>query len=124
MVPTTLLNRINEYPFLDQLSSIYQEKEFKLFLVGGAVRDFILDIDTTDFDFTTNASPEESLKLLNENGFRTTKIGIKSLNVIDEIAVPKLRQGTIISLPFLSRVTTTILFQGYLKKGLALFHIP
>ena len=77
MVPTTLLNRINEYPFLDQLSSIYQEKEFKLFLVGGAVRDFILDIDTTDFDFTTNASPEESLKLLNENGFRTTKIGIK-----------------------------------------------
>ena len=77
MVPTTLLNRINEYPFLDQLSSIYKEKEFKLFLVGGAVRDFILDIDTTDFDFTTNASPEESLKLLNENGFKTTKIGIK-----------------------------------------------
>ena len=77
MVPTTLLNRIDEYPFLDQLSSIYEEKKFKIFLVGGAVRDFILDIDTIDFDFTTDAPPEESLNLLHENGFKTTKIGIK-----------------------------------------------
>ena len=44
-------------------------------IVGGAVRDGILDIDTKDFDFTTNATPEESIGLLNSNGYKTTEIG-------------------------------------------------
>ena len=77
MVPTTLINRIEENPFLMELSSLFNDNQFSFYLVGGAVRDFILDIDTKDFDFTTNATPEESKKLLEENNYKTTNIGIK-----------------------------------------------
>ena len=77
MVPTTLINRTEENPFLMELSSLFNDNQFSFYLVGGAVRDFILDIDTKDFDFTTNATPEESKKLLEENNYKTTNIGIK-----------------------------------------------
>ncbi|MDC2999129.1 CCA tRNA nucleotidyltransferase [Acidimicrobiaceae bacterium] len=77
MVPTTLINRIEENPFLMELSSLFNRNQFSFYLVGGAVRDFILDIDTKDFDFTTNATPEESKKLLEDNNYKTTSIGIK-----------------------------------------------
>ena len=77
MVPTTLLNRINDYPFLRDLTDLYNRNQFSFYLVGGAVRDFILDINTKDFDFTTNASPEESKQLLENNNYKTTDIGIK-----------------------------------------------
>ena len=77
MVPTTLINRIEENPFLMELSSLFNDNQFSFYLVGGAVRDFILDIDTKDFDFTTNATPEESKKLLEDNNYKTTSIGIK-----------------------------------------------
>ena len=36
---------------------------------------------------------------------QSTKIGIRFDKVIEEIAVPKFRQGTIISLPFLKSIT-------------------
>ena len=58
MVPRTLLNLIDKNEYLKTVSDIYISKGFEFFLVGGAVRDGILDIDTKDFDFTTNASPE------------------------------------------------------------------
>ena len=77
MVPTTLINRIEENSFLMELSSLFNDNQFSFYLVGGAVRDFILDIDTKDFDFTTNATPEESKKLLEDNNYKTTSIGIK-----------------------------------------------
>ena len=77
MVPTTLLNRINDYPFLRDLTDLYNRNQFSFYLVGGAVRDFILDINTKDFDFTTNASPEESKQILENNNYKTTDIGIK-----------------------------------------------
>ena len=50
MVPTTLINRIEENPFLMELSSLFNDNQFSFYLVGGAVRDFILDVDTKDFD--------------------------------------------------------------------------
>ena len=49
--------------------------DFEFYLVGGAVRDGILGIPTSDFDFTTNASPDESIKLLNSSGYKTTEVG-------------------------------------------------
>jgi len=75
MVPTTLIKTLDGKPFLKKVSSSYAEAGFEIYLVGGAVRDGILGIETNDFDFTTNASPEESLKLLHKNGYKTTEIG-------------------------------------------------
>ena len=65
MVPTTLLNVLDEKPFLKELSNLYAKNGFQIYLVGGS-KDGILDIETKDFDFTTNASPEESINILNK----------------------------------------------------------
>ena len=75
MVPTTLINALDEKPFLKEVSTSYQDAGFEIYLVGGAVRDGILGIETNDFDFTTNASPEDSLGLLKKKGYKTTEIG-------------------------------------------------
>ncbi len=75
MVPTTLTDAINEKPFLKEVSAAYIKEGFEIYLVGGAVRDGILGIKTTDFDFATNASTEESLTILNKKGYKTTEIG-------------------------------------------------
>ena len=74
MVPRTLLNLIDKNEYLKIISDLYIKNNFELYLVGGAVRDGILDINTKDFDFTTNATPEESISLLNSNGYKTTEI--------------------------------------------------
>ena len=75
MVPTTLTNALDEKPFLKEVTTYYEEAGFEIYLVGGAVRDGILGIETIDFDFTTNASPEDFLELLGSKGYKTTEIG-------------------------------------------------
>ena len=75
MVPKTLLSLIENSEYLKTVSDLYSSNGYEFYLVGGAVRDGILDIETTDFDFTTNASPEESIDLLNNNSYKTTEIG-------------------------------------------------
>ena len=76
MVPITLLDLIENNGYLKSLTDIYKLNGYDFYLVGGAVRDGILDIPTKDFDFTTNAPPEESIKMLNDAGYKTTKVGI------------------------------------------------
>ena len=73
MVPTTLINALDEKPFLKEVSTSYQDAGFEIYLVGGAVRDGILGIETNDFDFTTNASPEDSLGLLKKKDIKQRK---------------------------------------------------
>ena len=75
MVPTTLTNALDDKPFLKEVITCYEEAGFEIYLVGGAVRDGILGIETKDFDFTTNATPEDSLELLGKKGYKTTEIG-------------------------------------------------
>ena len=36
---------------------------FEVYVVGGSVRDMLMDKVVTDWDFTTNATPEEILKV-------------------------------------------------------------
>ncbi|MCH1525057.1 MAG: CCA tRNA nucleotidyltransferase [Candidatus Actinomarina sp.] len=84
MVPTTLLKVLKENTFLEDVATFYKNAGFQLYLVGGAVRDGILDIPTTDFDFTTDATVDESLKLFKNNRFQTTEIG-KAFGTIEAI---------------------------------------
>ena len=39
-----------------------QNAGFEAYLVGGCVRDFLLEKEPSDFDITTNAKPDEMLK--------------------------------------------------------------
>ena len=49
MVPITLLKLVENNSILSVLSSLYHSNGFELYLVGGAVRDGILDIPTEVF---------------------------------------------------------------------------
>lgn len=54
------------------ISNEYIKNNKEIFVVGGAVRDFIMGIEPKDYDLVTNALPEESIKIL------------KKFNVSDE----------------------------------------
>ena len=75
MVPRTLLELLENNEYLNDISKLYENKGYEFYLVGGAVRDGILGKNTTDFDFTTSATPEQSIELLNKNNYKTTEIG-------------------------------------------------
>lgn len=52
-----------------------RKKGFEIYLVGGFVRDSVMNKKADDADFTTNATPEEMLEIFGE--FRTLTTGIK-----------------------------------------------
>jgi|AntRauTorckE6833_2_1112554.scaffolds.fasta_scaffold05210_3 poly(A) polymerase/tRNA nucleotidyltransferase (CCA-adding enzyme) len=58
----------------------FKDNNFEIYLIGGCVRDLLLNIDPKDWDFTTNAKPEEIQELFDdsfyENNFGT--VGIKT----------------------------------------------
>ncbi len=70
---------------------------FEAWIVGGAIRDTLLGIPTLDWDFATNAKPEEILSLFSEsfydNHFGTVMVAAKhlkqqfqlSVNIDDEV---------------------------------------
>lgn len=61
----------------DEVTKIFNkfiEADFQLFLVGGSVRDLIMGKKVNDWDFTTDAKPEEILKLF-PNAYYNNKFG-------------------------------------------------
>lgn len=48
---------------IQRFSQQFRQAGFNLYIVGGAVRDHLLGIDNEDFDFTTDAKPEEVMRL-------------------------------------------------------------
>jgi tRNA nucleotidyltransferase (CCA-adding enzyme) len=75
-----------------------QTAGFEVFLVGGAVRDLLLGREVSDWDFTTNATPEEVQTIFPDsfydNAFGT--VGIKPVNAAfdpHEITTYRTEQG-------------------------------
>ncbi len=58
-----------------QLSKIFADAGFELFLVGGSVRDAFLDRGIDDLDFTTNARPQEISNLISTWADAVYKVG-------------------------------------------------
>ena len=71
-LPTPNLNTVVPQRFapvlaeLAPLGDIFRKAGHRLYVVGGTVRDLLLDrqMSEVDFDFTTNARPEETKRLL------------------------------------------------------------
>jgi putative nucleotidyltransferase with HDIG domain len=60
--------------FVKSVLDKFEDNNFEIYIVGGAVRDVILGKIVDDWDFTTNATPEKILKLFPE-GFYDNKFG-------------------------------------------------
>lgn len=66
---------------IKEIHELFKSNSKKLYLVGGSVRDFLKGDDPKDFDLCTDATPDEIMRILNSNGYRTTEQG-KSFGVI------------------------------------------
>ena len=51
------------YPQLHEFVNIFHKHDFECWLIGGCVRDLILGYEVYDYDFATNAKPEQVMKL-------------------------------------------------------------
>lgn len=58
----------------------FTNSNFEIYVVGGAVRDILMGKITNDWDFTTNATPEEILKVL-PDGFYDNQFGTVGVTV-------------------------------------------
>lgn len=59
---------------IHRFMDIFFEKGYRIYVVGGAVRNLLLDLDVINWDFTTNAKPEE-LKALFPDSFYNNSFG-------------------------------------------------
>lgn len=57
----------------------FQKADYQIYIVGGAVRDFLMKREVSDWDFTTDAKPEEILELF-PKGFYSNKFGTVGVN--------------------------------------------
>ena len=64
----------------NNILSILKKGGFEGYIVGGCVRDLIVGRKTTDWDFTTNATPEQIQKLFPES-FYDNKFGTVGLPI-------------------------------------------
>jgi poly(A) polymerase len=54
---------IGALPMVVELGNLFAQAGFDIALVGGSVRDLILQRDSVDLDFTTPAKPEDIVKI-------------------------------------------------------------
>ncbi len=57
-----------------ELMNKFQKNQFKIYVVGGALRNLILGKEVKNWDFATDAKPEEIIKLLPQS-FYNNKFG-------------------------------------------------
>ena len=58
-----------------QLADLFESKGFLLYLVGGTVRDYLLDKELTDMDLVTDATPSEIESFLPDADYTFSKYG-------------------------------------------------
>jgi len=65
-----------------ELSKIFKSHNYSLMIVGGAVRDSILNAPIKDYDLATDATPDQVEQIMSNAGFRTLPTG-KAFGVIN-----------------------------------------
>lgn len=65
------------------LSTLFSDNGFVLYIVGGTSRDYLLGKEFFDYDFVTNATPEEMKKFLLEADYTFAKFGSVKVKVCD-----------------------------------------
>lgn len=72
------IKRKMEYPDgVRRIVDIYRSHNKEISLVGGCIRDYLMGMTPHDYDFTTNALPEESIQFAKEEGLNYLTTGLK-----------------------------------------------
>lgn len=71
-------------PLFDDLATHFLKHGYKLYMVGGTSRDFLLGKEITDFDFATDATPTEMEEFLEDANYRFAMFGTVSLKYLGE----------------------------------------
>lgn len=67
------MEKLLNHPLVKEVFQIFEDKE--IFVVGGAVRDTLLNKEISDIDFATNLLPDEIKAIAVEKGYRTIPVG-------------------------------------------------
>jgi len=65
-----------------EIANIFKNNGYKLYIVGGAVRDFLLNKKIKDYDLATDADPDTVEQMMAKAGFKTLPTG-KAFGVIN-----------------------------------------
>ncbi len=71
-----------DLPLFEKYARLYKENGFSLYMVGGTSRDILLGKIPFDWDFASDATPEEERSFLPEADYTFAKFG--SIKVIDQ----------------------------------------
>jgi len=64
--------KIETNEFVEKILERFAKAGYEIYIVGGSVRDILTSRIVNDWDFTTNATPEEILKLFPEGYYDNT----------------------------------------------------
>lgn len=64
-----------------KLAKLFNDNNFRLFMIGGTSRDYLLGIDFSDYDFCTDATPDEMKKFLPDAKYTFEKYGSVQLKI-------------------------------------------
>jgi tRNA nucleotidyltransferase/poly(A) polymerase len=67
---------------IQQIQDVFKKNGYKLYVVGGAVRDALLGKTPKDYDLATDAVPDKVEEIMDKAGFRTLPTG-KAFGVIN-----------------------------------------
>src|ERR1035437_5423547 len=88
-LPNINNSRIPEY--VTRVTETLEKAGFKAFLVGGCVRDLIMEREPKDWDITTSAKPEEIItlfeKTIYENTFGTVGVCVPKVTCETEYKI-------------------------------------
>lgn len=63
------------------LAKLFKENGFSLFMIGGTSRDYLLKLDVLDYDFVSDATPEDMKKFLPDANYHFEKYGSVRLKI-------------------------------------------
>lgn len=78
------------------LAATYKKHGFGLYLIGGTSRDLLLGIDSADFDFVTDATPNQTRAFLPDANYRFAMYGsikVNSLGVTCDVTTLRKETG-------------------------------
>lgn len=75
--------------YVKDFMNVFKKAKYEIYIVGGAVRDMILERPIKNWDFATNAKPAEILSLFKnakyENQYGTVIVPLETKNIVMEI---------------------------------------